>query len=46
MSATQVALLATFVVLVFWGVGAYNRLVALRNALARAIALRKATRRL
>jgi LemA protein len=38
MSATQVAWLATFVILVFWGVGAYNRLVALRNAMARAIA--------
>lgn len=32
MSAWQWALLATAVVLLFWGVGAYNRLVGLRNA--------------
>lgn len=34
MSSTQWALLALAAVLVFWMVGGYNRLVALRNALA------------
>ncbi|OYY63942.1 MAG: hypothetical protein B7Y51_05150 [Burkholderiales bacterium 28-67-8] len=38
MSTTQIALLALCALLLFWGVGAYNRLVALRNAIARAIA--------
>lgn len=34
MSAEQLALLALAAVLVFWMVGAYNRLVALRNVIA------------
>lgn len=34
MSAQQIGLLALAAVLVFWTVGAYNRLVALRNAIA------------
>ena len=34
MSAEQLAVLALAAVLVFWMVGAYNRLVALRNAIA------------
>lgn len=38
MSSTQIAWLTTCIVLVFWGVGAYNRLMALRNAVARAMA--------
>ena len=33
MSHTQIAVLAAAAVLVFWMVGAYNRLVALRNAI-------------
>lgn len=37
MSTTQIALLATCVILVFWGVGAYSRLVVLRGAMARAV---------
>ena len=36
MSAEQLAVLALAAVLVFWMVGAYNRLVALRNAIAAA----------
>ena len=36
MSAEQFAVLALAAVLVFWMVGAYNRLVALRNAIAAA----------
>jgi len=36
MSDTQIAVLAAAAVLVFWMVGAYNRLVALRNAIGSA----------
>ncbi len=36
MSNTQIAVLATAAVLVFWTLGAYNRLVALRNAIGTA----------
>lgn len=36
MSSQQMALLALAAVLMFWVVGAYNRLVALRNAIAEA----------
>jgi LemA protein len=36
MSHTQIAVLAAAAVLVFWMVGAYNRLVALRNAIGQA----------
>jgi LemA protein len=36
MNAQQLLLLAVAAVLVFWTVGAYNRLVALRNAIAEA----------
>jgi LemA protein len=36
MSGTQIAVLATAAVLVFWMVGAYNRLVELRNAIGAA----------
>jgi LemA protein len=36
MSSSQVAAWAVVAVLVFWAVGAYNRLVSLRNAVSRA----------
>ena len=36
MNSTQIALLAVLAVLVFWAVGAYNRLVSPRNDIARA----------
>lgn len=39
MSNTQIVVLACAAVLVFWMVGAYNRLVGLRNAIASAWAL-------
>jgi len=39
MSHAQIAVLAVAAILVFWMVGAYNRLVALRNAIAAAWAL-------
>lgn len=39
MSHAQIAVLALAAVLVFWMVGAYNRLVALRNAIAKAWSL-------
>ena len=39
MSHAQIAVLAVAAVLVFWMVGAYNRLVALRNAIGAAWAL-------
>jgi LemA protein len=35
MSTTQITLLALAAVLLFWAVGAYNRLILLRNAVAR-----------
>ena len=38
MSVTQIALLVLASVLLFWAVGAYNRLVNLRNEIARAFA--------
>lgn len=38
MSSTQIALLAAAAVLMFWMVGAYNRLVALRNGIGAAVA--------
>jgi len=38
MESTEIAVLAVLAVLVFWAVGAYNRLVSLRNDIARAFA--------
>ena len=38
MSSTQITTWAVVAVLVFWAVGAYNRLVSLRNDIARAFA--------
>lgn len=38
MSATQIITLATLALLFFWGVGAYNRLVRLRNEITNAFA--------
>ncbi|PPE69604.1 LemA family protein [Caldimonas thermodepolymerans] len=38
MDTTQIVTLAVIAVLLFWGVGAYNRLVRLRNAIANAFA--------
>lgn len=38
MTSTQIALLAAAALLMFWMVGAYNRLVALRNGIGAAVA--------
>lgn len=38
MSVTQIVTLAVLALLIFWSVGAYNRLVRLRNAITNAFA--------